>query len=272
MGRVFLMKNDAEKGAIPGKVSDRINLNRKSAYLGKVGRLREQYCIEQIRYMKACHQKISVDQRELVEARGETISCGKGCSACCRLYVEASLQECEAIVYYLYHNELVLNRFLERYPPWRKALEKNGDLFQRCERIFSAMLVYGASEQKEHAFEEALRLYRQQNIGCPFLHEDTCLIYEVRPSNCAGLFITTSPKQCNPLNSGDQKFNLTSIEEVLFDSSFYYGNLTRPCPVFLPVAVYGILEGSFSYLSHFPGLENLAAIPLNDPDVKKTTF
>ena len=266
------MKNDVKKGSIPGKVPNLLKLNREIAYQGRVGRLREQYCIEQIRYMKACHRKISDDQKELVEARGEAISCGKGCSACCRLYVEASLQECEAIVYYLYHNEPVLNRFLERYYPWREELEKNGDLFRRCERIFSAMLVYGASEQNERAFMEALRLYRKQNIACPFLQEDVCLIYEVRPSNCAGFFITASPQQCNPLSSDDPKFNLTSIEEVLFDTSFYCGSLTRPCPVFMPVAVYGILEGSFSYLSHFPGLESLAAAALDDPDVKKATL
>lgn len=265
------MGDDVKKGAIPGKVPDLLKLNREIAYRGRVGRLRERYCIEQLRYMKACHQQIARDQIAYVEARGETLSCRKGCSFCCYFYVEASLQECEAIVYYLYHNESALNGFLERYFPWREALEQNGDLFEGCEQIFTEMLLSGVSKQGEQAFEEALRLYRKQNIGCPFLVKDLCQIYEVRPATCAGLSVTTSPDRCNPQNFDDPKCNLTVVDGAMFDLSFYYRRLSRPSLLFMPVAVYGILEGSFSYLSRFPGLRNLAAEALSDPEVKEIT-
>lgn len=250
------------------KAIDFLRLNREIAYKGKIGWLREQDCLEQIRYMKVCHQKISQDQIEYARASGETISCGKGCSFCCYLYIEASLQECEAIAYYLYHNEPVLNSFLKKYPGWREVVRQNGNLFCNCEQLFTEMLLFGADKQKEQAFKEALRRYRKQNIGCPFLENDLCLIYEVRPCNCAGLFITTSPDQCRPLNPDDPKFNLTTIDEVVFDISFYYRNLSHPILLFMPVAVYRILEEGFSYLSQFPCLEGLEAEALNDPEIR----
>ena len=42
--------------------ADILRLNREIAYLGRVGRRREEYCREQVKYMQACHSKIGQDQ------------------------------------------------------------------------------------------------------------------------------------------------------------------------------------------------------------------
>lgn len=260
------MNNMDENG---NKGIDRFKLNLEIAYKGRIGRLRERFCIEQIKYINACHRQSALEQIEYAKARGETISCQKGCSFCCHFYVEASLQECEAIVYYLYHNEKALHTFLGKYPQWRAKLRESGDLFRRCEQIFCEMLAFGSNKPREQAFEEAIRHYRQQNISCPFLDNDLCVIYEVRPYTCAGLFVTTPPELCNPLNPNEPKFNLTITDEVMFDLSFYYKRLNQPNLMFMPVAVYEILEKSLSYLSRFSGLESLEYEVLNDPEVKE---
>ena len=251
------------------RAADFLQLNQNIADKGKIGRLREQYCLEQIRYMGVCHQKIGRDQLEYVRARGETISCDKGCSFCCRsLYIGATLQECEAIAYHLSHNEAVLNSFLKKYVSWREVVKQSGDLFRKGEQLFNDMLLFGADQQKEQAFEEALRHHNKQNIACPFLENDLCTIYEVRPCNCAGCFVTHPPDRCRPLSPDEPKFNLTSIDDVVFDVSFYYKSLGQPVTLYMPVAVYHILEEGFSYLAQFPGLERLESEALNDAEIR----
>ncbi len=250
------------------KMTDLLRLNQEIAYKGKIGWLREQYCLEQIRYMKVCHQKIGQDQIEHARARGGVISCGKGCSCCCYLYIGANLQECEAIAYYLYHHKPLLDSFIEKYPGWREAVRQGGDQFRNCEQLFTKMLLSGTDKQREQTFEAALRRHNKQNIACPFLENDLCLIYETRPCNCAGLFITTSPEQCQPQNNEDPRFNITTIDDVVSDTSFYYRSLSHPIHLYMPVAVYRILEEGFSYLAQFPGLEGLESEAMSDPEVK----
>lgn len=251
------------------KEADYFRLNREIAYKSRIGRLRERFCLEQIKYTKAYHRKCHLEQIEYARARGETISCQKGCSFCCYFYIEVTIQECEAIVYYLYHNEKALNTFLGNYPLWRDKLRQNGDLFLKCKQISSEMLYSGHSDEREQAFEEATKGYRRQNISCPFLDNNQCSIYEIRPYPCVGIFVTTPPELCNPINPDDHKCNLTIADEVIDDLSFYDKLLSQPILMFMPVAVYEILKNSFSYLSRFPGLENLEYEVLNDPEVKE---
>jgi hypothetical protein len=101
------------------------------------------------------------------------------------------------------------------------------------------------------------------------------LIYEVRPSNCAGLFITTSPERCRIPDEHDAqfdpKFNITTIEDVTYDVSFYFGNLRHPVTLYMPVAVYRILQEGFAYLARFAGLEGLDTAALNDPEIQAIT-
>ncbi len=246
-----------------------LQLNREIAYRGKIGKRREQYCLEQLRYMGVCHQKIHQDQLEYVKTHGGSITCGAGCSYCCRsVYVGASLQECEAIAYYLSHHPALLSRFLSAYPGWRARIKQGGDRFQECENQFNEMLRKGTSPEKDRSFQQILRRHNKQGVTCPFLDGDLCSIYEARPSNCAGFFVTHSPELCRPREYYEPKFNLTSIEDVLYDTSFYHKSLTFPVTLYMPVAVFRIMEEGYSYLSQFPGLEDIAALALGDPDVK----
>ena len=244
-------------------------LNREIAYAGKIGRRREEYCREQMRYMGVCHRKIGEDQSVYVKARGETISCQSGCSYCCQtVYVGASLQECEAIAYYLAHHEPLLLEFMNTYPKWREKVRQGGDRFHDCEQFFNDMLRMGNSPEKDRAFQQVLKRHNKQGIACPFLKGDLCTIYEVRPSNCAGFFVTHARDLCRPREYYEPKFNLTSINDVLYDTTFYYQTLAQPITLYMPVAVYRLLEEGYYFLSQFPGLEDIAAEALSDPEVQ----
>ena len=92
--------------------TDFFKLNREIAYLGLVGSLRKDYCIKFIEKKQAFFNELYRQQEENLAKNGETLSCFKGCSRCCSLFIGASVQEAEAIVYHLYQNEDKLQHFL----------------------------------------------------------------------------------------------------------------------------------------------------------------
>ncbi|RJO61841.1 MAG: hypothetical protein C4542_05395 [Dehalococcoidia bacterium] len=223
--------------------------------------------------MKACYKKIGEDQLEYVRVHGKSISCGMGCDACCRyLYIGATLQECEAIAYYLQHNEALLESFVALYPSWRESVREKGDQFKECQQRFTDMLKYGSSKPKEEAFDESIKRHNRQKICCPFLENNLCTIYETRPANCAGFFATSPPELCQPVEDEapalKPEFTLTQIDDAVNDTSFYYKSLNHPVTLYAPVAVYHILEESYSYLNQFAGLEGIKQEALNDPEVR----
>jgi Fe-S-cluster containining protein len=242
-------------------------LKNNLACTGRIGRRREQYCIEQLRYMKVCHARIREDQEKYAMEKKAAISCGKGCSYCCYLYIGASLQECEAIAYHLVRNETSLQRFLSGYPSWREKVSAGGDRFLECQTMFNRMIAERGGNND--SLDLALFSHNKQQIPCPFLDGGLCSMYDARPANCAGLFVTRPPEYCRPGGPRPPRFNLTSIDDVMFDTTFYYRKLLRPATLYMPVAVYRILTEGYAYLSGFAGLEDIEKdflAGLDEPD------
>ena len=210
-----------------------------------------------------------IEQTAIEEATSssEAISCQKGCYYCCTFYVEATMQECEAIVYYLYHNERVYSMFRQQYPRWRQKLKDNGDIFRNFGQLWREDVTPENAEELMLAFEEQNQRYSEQNIYCPFLDKDLCSIYEVRPYMCASHYATTPPEWCNPLDPNKPKIKKAYAVEVMYDRSFYYSQLTQPVVTFMPLVVYQILMGGYLYLCDVPGLENLPYEVMNDSEV-----
>ena len=238
------------------KDMDPLLLNKEIAYKSTIGKKRKSFCIKYIEKKREILEQIRAEQLKTVSKDGETISCQKGCSHCCLAYMQASVQECEAIVYYLYHNETALSTFLDNYTDWREKLRQNGDIFKECGQLWQNKTNPGASEEAQLALQESESRYREQNIYCPFLLDDLCLIYKVRPFTCAGLVATTPPQWCSPLSPNKAKIYATRPSTV-FDNSFYYKGISGTILAFMPLVVYGILKDGYKLLSNIPGLEGL---------------
>jgi len=71
--------------------ADSFRLNREIAYLGIVGHLREEFCINFIRKKQEFFKELTKQQEETLSANSETLSCFKGCSRCCSLFIGASV-------------------------------------------------------------------------------------------------------------------------------------------------------------------------------------
>jgi hypothetical protein len=69
-----------------------IALNRKMAYVGKLGKSRELFCQDYIKKKKECIEAITQKFLKEIENEGKTTPCKQGCvySTCCNEYVDAS--------------------------------------------------------------------------------------------------------------------------------------------------------------------------------------
>jgi len=177
--------------------------------------------------------------------------------------VGGSLQECEAIVYYLYQNEHALDIFLKQYPDWRRETGKNEALFQAVSVSFKQMVTLGYDDQISELHANYSEKYLNQNVFCPFLYRKGCLIYPARPKACTSLFATTTPAWCNPLNKNKPKQHAVTSNEP--EPPFYYGSTADLILSNVPLMVFEILKGGFFYLGGIPGLQNIDKELLTDP-------
>lgn len=249
--------------------ADYVQLSRDIAYKGKIGQMREDFCIRYIKDKQGVIRNIEKTQVEIAKSRGETVTCQKGCQFCCVQYVDAGIQEGEAIVYHLYQNEHILNNFLRTYPAWREKVRNAGDPFQKVVHHWEKT-DEGKWRDKKTVQGGLAELYRHTmaSILCPFLDNSLCSIYEVRPYTCVGCFATTPAELCQPLNRNKAKIYTAVPPDVFDDTSFYYRNLEHPVQSFMPVMVYQILTYGLIGMPELPGLENLPHEFMNDPEIR----
>lgn len=122
----------------------------------------------------------------MVESEGESISCAKGCGACCRQLVPISAIEARRI------GELV-----DAMPDPRRA-----EIRARFEAARAALGAAGLLDRlrdpstirqtgTELGFE-----YFSAHIACPFLEDESCSIHADRPLTCREYLVTSRPEHC----------------------------------------------------------------------------
>jgi Fe-S-cluster containining protein len=120
-------------------------------------------------------------------AQGQTISCKKGCGACCRQLVPLPPTEARRLRDLV--NELPQQRRSEiqaRFADARSRLQQAG--------LLEDLLDLGRV-RKERRGELALQYFRQ-GIACPFLEEESCSIHPDRPLVCREYLVTSAAEHC----------------------------------------------------------------------------
>jgi hypothetical protein len=233
-------------------------IDMQSAYHGEFGSLRKQFCIDFTGNKQISLRRIDDEIVKLIAAVGTKITCRKGCPACCVLYIQANVQECEAIAYHLYENQRLLDSFIQKYEKWRIRIRQLGGAFALCEQILHHDPKLLISKDDQAAMLEVLKRYQEQNIPCSFLEEGACSIHAVRPYVCANHYVTTpeiwcrAENWCNPSYPHRPKIYMTDIDE-LDERKYYPQDLDKPVIGFMPTMVYRILTEGFSYLSEITG-------------------
>jgi Fe-S-cluster containining protein len=243
--------------------------SRESAYAGEIGSRREQFCLD---YTSAKQEVFSRLQNEIfarIEADGGRVTCRQGCSACCIQYIEADIQECEAIVYYLCQRPPLMKGFLGRYEEWRSALRRLGGPFARCEELIHRQGGFDLTADDQSLLLKAMSTYHEQGIPCPFLSGDACSIHEVRPYVCLNHYVTTPSEWCREKDwyaadpSRRPRIYMTSLDHV-HGLEFYLGALSRPVICFMPTTVYRILNEGLEYVVALTG-PDISAVPVAAP-------
>ena len=129
-----------------------------------------------------------VDAAErLAVASGQTISCRKGCGACCRQLVPISLTEGER-----------LTALVRAMPAGRRArLEKRlADAALKIERAGLASAI-GPSDREGARSDRALSAaYFALGLPCPFLEDESCSVHADRPLVCREYLVTSPAELC----------------------------------------------------------------------------
>lgn len=243
-----------------------VELNRHLAYAGKVGKARQAFCEMYLERKRTYFDEMKIFQEKLVAELNEVIQCSKGCHYCCAQYIGGSLQECEAIVYYLYQNKNAFKYFLRQYPAWRTEIKKHEPVLQRMGNLFNEGVLSGWDENSREKHLDGGGDYLELNIFCAFLRNKECLIYPVRPRSCASLIATTPSEWCSPLNENVSNQILAGSYEL--DPPYFYGPESALLMTKVPITVYEILKGGFIYLSNIPGLQGIDEEALRGPEAQ----
>ncbi len=123
-----------------------------------------------------------------IESEGESISCKKGCGACCSQAVPLAEIEVYQIA------ELV-----ESFPEPRRSIVK-----EKFDKAFSHFAEIGwfeklseCASQTHEEQEKVVMEYFHEGISCPLLEEGSCSIHEDRPLACREYLVTTPAQNCS---------------------------------------------------------------------------
>jgi Fe-S-cluster containining protein len=249
--------------------SDPLAVNRIVAYKGAVGRRREIFCREYAAVKRTTLTAVADKLRQEAAATGKTISCGKGCSHCCKMFVVASLQECEAIVYHLYNNESSLKLFIRNFPRWNERVLRIDASFRRMNEFHARMTAGEATKEEIRQFDLECDTYAAADIPCPFLSDNACAIYDVRPYVCARIVAITPSDWCRA-GHPRQREAIHLKAQMQFEKDMpYFEPLTSDC-VFssMPFLVYSLLQEGYTALLRVPGLEKLKEQADHDLEVQ----
>jgi len=111
---------------------------------------------------------------------GKTISCRKGCGACCRQLVPISRTEGERLL-----------QLIEAMPAKRRET-----LARRFDAADTAIEAAGLKQRRERTDRELSVAYFALQIPCPFLEDESCSIHTDRPLVCREYLVTSPPELC----------------------------------------------------------------------------
>ncbi|HEY0461518.1 MAG TPA: YkgJ family cysteine cluster protein [Pyrinomonadaceae bacterium] len=135
-----------------------------------------------------------------VSTDGKKISCQKGCAACCRQLIPLAEIETHHVA------ELVKSMPEPQRAEIKKRFKAAWQHFTEIGWVdrLDASGVASHEERQSIAVE-----YFHENVACPFLEDEACLIHENRPLACREYLVTSPAEYCFALNG--KKIKMVSL-------------------------------------------------------------
>jgi Fe-S-cluster containining protein len=125
---------------------------------------------------------------------GKTISCAKGCGACCVQLVPISDTEAREIT-----------KLIKTYSKEKKEIIL--DKFETAKKQLTEAGLWETLSQPQNINDEQINTlglkYFAQQIPCPFLEDGACSIHQVRPLSCREFLVTSPAIHCSNPNEKD---------------------------------------------------------------------
>jgi len=224
---------------------------------GPHGAWRQEFCRKYLGLLVNTRQNSFDSMLESLSAEGKSISCRAACTYCCYHYVAVSLAQGILIVDYLYKRKALLKQFVDNYESWRRDGESISHDIDRI-RIHAL----SSSIPMHQVLNDTRPLsnrYLETNIPCPFLVDEKCSIYEVRPMACSGHHSVSPPDWCAPASKQKPAIQHSMPDDEAFIEMIQLtGSQLTLYELTLPTMVYRLLtEGSSAMMAEIAGL-NLA--------------
>lgn len=216
---------------------------------GSYGTWRKEFCRKYLELLIRIQNNTHNSLVETLTPKGEMITCRKGCTYCCFHYVTVSLAHGIVIVDYLYKRKGLLKQFVDNHEKWHR---KGFSISNSIDR--TRIQAISSSTPIDRVIKDTRPLsarYLDMNIQCPFLVDNRCFIYDVRPLSCSGHYSVSPPDWC--ISVSQQKpviYHITPNDEDLTkmirlaDPRLILYELT------LPTMIHKVLtEGSSSVMS-----------------------
>lgn len=142
----------------------------------------EQESVYQLFIAEATEVILAMNRRISDLAGKETTFCSPGCSACCCQVFPVQPVAFEVILHRVASDPLLRQRFEENNVRRKALIEKNLQQIEKISKI----------ENNDDFALEWIKL----RIPCALLHEDKCMVYDIRPSICAAYISLSPPRVC----------------------------------------------------------------------------
>ena len=133
---------------------------------------------------------------------GKTISCHKGCGACCRQMIPVSPPEAFALI------EAIKNLPEDQQSRIGQNRETTKEQLQKAGLLGPLQgLANSPHQHSDDELESLNRAYYALRLPCIFLENEVCSIYDHRPAGCRSHLVTSLPELCQDMVNN-------SIEEL----------------------------------------------------------
>jgi Fe-S-cluster containining protein len=184
---------------------------------------------------------------------GRSVSCRKGCAACCRMLVPVSVPEAFALADALGRlPDQKRDLTYRRLEATRARLEEAG----LWNRLLAISETTRALEDED--FAPINRDYYALRLPCPFLEDEICSIYEDRPAACRELLVTSPAELCQDIESNPVT-PLPVAVRVSTALGLLWADLKKDVPrlIPLPVAIEWVRRHRHEPTQTWPGTELL---------------
>ncbi len=172
--------------------------------------------------------KIALAVLKNLKQQDQTVPCCKGCSQCCYYLIPLSVPEAFSLRRQILHMNPARREFLVS-----RWLETASIVIENHRHSEQQTLTF-----TESGISQISHWYSQLKLPCPFLSENLCTVYQIRPSACREHIVTGSSNLCGTDTTKD--FNVVKMPASILEAMTQLTaqlEQSQPEAVMLPVAL-----------------------------------